>query len=159
MDNAKIEHEHRRIARIEHDEIQRIEELRKEDERAYGTMADVHKVGKAMIHHLNNLMHLGRKQLRLLKEDARIRQELGEANADSDYNALLQDILRMGGIIDWLQSNVNVMRGDKKMQKELDRRLEEFDRLVLDVSSRLRHLDMILELGDRLEPIPESAFH
>jgi hypothetical protein len=156
--DQKIEHEHRRIARIEQEDIEAIKALRAKEEFAYGKMSDVHKVGRSWIRHGKDLIHLAKRQLRLLEEDLRIRKQLGEAHANSEYAALMNAVLRMEVIVPWLETNVNVNREDKARQKELDDRLNEFERLILDVSERLKHLDTILEQGSRLKPVHESAF-
>jgi len=157
--DQKIEHEHRRIAGIEHGDIAAIKALREKEEFAFGKMSDVHKVGRSWTRHFDDLIHLGKRQLRLLKEDLKIRKELGEARANAEYEALLQDILRIEVIVIWLQTNVNVLRTDKARQKELDEKLNDFERLGLDVSERLKHLDRILEMGSSLKPVHESAFN
>ncbi|MFC1741435.1 hypothetical protein ACFL3V_02780 [Nanoarchaeota archaeon] len=155
----RIEHEHRDIAHIEHEEIEKVKALAQKEEIAFGKAEDIHKVAKSKIRHIQDIIHLGKKELALLKKDLHIRKEIGTEKTRNDYEALLRDILRLEIIVTWLQTNVNVGRQDKEKQKELRQKLDEFEHIILDVSSRLPHMDMILEKGTALRPVSQAEFY
>lgn len=143
----KEETEHRRIAQIEHEDIIQIERLVEKEQMQLGKPHDVHKTAKVMDTHIAHLIMLGHEQVKLLKNDAGIRKALGEEKCEAEYRTLLEDIARLETYIDWLQKAKESDRQDPAARKELAQRLKLFDQTVIDVSSRLMHLDQMMEGG------------
>jgi hypothetical protein len=155
--NERIEHEHRRMIGLEEEDLRKLKVLEEKEKLAYGKPEAVHKVGLARIRHMQDLINLGKKQLKLLQKDESIRTQLGEGKADTDYEILDTDIKRLEVILVWLQTNINLKRGDKEQQRILEERLNEFEKLILDVATRLKNLDTILEYGGKRK-MPGQAF-
>lgn len=143
----KEETEHRRIAGIEHADILKIEQLIAKEEERLGKSHDVHKTAKVISAHMSHLILLGHEQVKLLKHDADLRKQLGEDKCEADYKTLLEDIARLEMCIDWLQKAMQADRQDIASGKDLAQKLKLFDQTIIDVSSRLFHLDQIMEAG------------
>jgi hypothetical protein len=155
----KIDKKHREVMKIEEHELEAIKKLRLEDEQKNGKMLDAHKIAEARADHLKRLIRLAEKQLPLLKKEIAALEKVEEheqsrkakkelATLKEDQAELEKGIPRMHSYAALFEQHVRERKGaDKKAQEELKSGLVLIENLIFDISSRLRHINQILEQG------------